>query len=203
MPPRPRSMPPVGGRRPALAMVALLAAGPALAACGADRGGAGTPLPYVAEFALGADTPEARDHVLTPTPGPRVQVLPEPAPAPPMTPVPGPGEEVPVEPTTPAPGRQVPLETFQPSVAWVDGGEHLAVVTFGSGSCPSGPHGIEVVADQVVEIRLGPLFAGRDVCTADMSGHVTVVELPAGITPTEPLVARFADREVTIPAVSG
>ena len=94
-------------------------------------------------------------------------------------------------------------EAFEPSVAWVDDGRYLAVITYGSGSCPSGPHGIDVVADQEIEIRLGPLFPDRDVCSADMSGHVTVVELPPGISPTEPLSARIGDHEVTIPAVVG
>ena len=90
---------------------------------------------------------------------------------------------------------------FQPSVAWVNDGQYLGVVTYGSSSCPSGPLGIEVVAEQEIEIRLGPLFPDRDVCSADMSGHVTVVELPQGVTPAKPLVARFGDREVTIEAV--
>ena len=56
---------------------------------------------------------------------------------------------------------------------------------------------------QEVEIRLGPLFGDGDVCSADMSGHVTVVELPRGVTPTKPLVARFAEHEMSIPAVGG
>jgi hypothetical protein len=34
-----------------------------------------------------------------------------------------------------------------------------------------------------------------------MSGYVTVVELPGGVTPAKPLVARFEDHEVTIEAV--
>jgi hypothetical protein len=169
--------------RPLLVLAALLAVAPALAACGAGKG---TPLPYVAEFALGGDTAEAREFLLTPTPGPRLQVLPEPSHAPPITPAPSSGGP----------------PSFEPSVAWVNDGRYLGVVTYGSGSCPSGPHGIEVVADQVVEIRLGPLFSDRDVCSADMSGHVTVVELPEPITPTQPLTARFGEREMTIPAIS-
>jgi hypothetical protein len=130
----------VTGPRPVwtlLAMAALLAATPALAACGTgEQGGS----PYVAEFGLGADTPEARDFDLTPMPG--------------------------------------------------------------SGSCPSGPDSVEVVAEQEIEIRVGPLFPDRDPCTADMSPHVTVVELPQGITPTKQLVARFGKHEVTIEATS-
>ncbi len=138
--------------RPLLVMGVLV-----LAACGAGR--SGSPLPYVAEFALGDRSGE---FVLTPAS---------------------------VEPLS-----------FRASVAWVNEGRYLGVITFGSGSCPSGPHALDVVADQVVEIRLGPLFPDRDVCTADMSGHVTVVELPEGITPAKPLTARFGQREVSIPA---
>jgi hypothetical protein len=187
-------------------MMALVVPTAALAACGDGGGGVGSPLPYVAEFALGADAPEAREFVLTPTPVPRVQVLPAPSPAAPMTPVPDLREEVPVETSTapvPDSGERSLLEpAFQPSVAWVDDGRYLGVVAFGSSSCPSGPLAIEVVADQEIQIRLGPLFPDRDVCSADLSGHVTVVELPEGITPTKPLTARFAERGVTIPAVA-
>jgi hypothetical protein len=188
---------------PLLAMAALLAATPVLAACG--DGGAGRP-PYVAEFGLGADTPEARTFELTPMPGPRVQKLPEPSHAPRITlPDPGAGFELtytPTPPPAPDSGGQSPLESaFQPSIAWVDDGQYLAVITHGSGSCPSGPDSIEVVAEQEIEIRLGPLFPGREPCTADMSPHATVVELPQGVEPTKPLVAHFGDREVTIEAV--
>ena len=193
----------VNGSRPVwplLATAALLVATPVLAACGA--GGPGSS-PYVAEFGLGADTPEAREFELTPMPGPRVQVLPEPSHAPRITlSDPGEGFELTYSPS-PAPdsGGQSPLESaFQPSIAWVNDGQYLAVVTWGSSSCPSGPHGIVVVADQEIEIRLGPLFPDRDTCTADMSGHVTVVELPQEVTPAKPLVARFENGEVTIPA---
>lgn len=199
----------VNGPRPVwplLAMTALLAATPVLAACGAGEPGGS---PYVAEFGLGADTPEVQAFVLTPIPGPRVQVLPAPSPAPRITPAPDVDGDVPFElSSTPAPapapdsGRNSPLgSAFQPSVAWVNDGQYLGVVTYGSSSCPSGPLGIEVVAEQEIEIRLGPLFPDRDVCSADMSGHVTVVELPQGVTPAKPLVARFGDREVTIEAV--
>ncbi|WP_091932986.1 hypothetical protein [Blastococcus sp. DSM 46786] len=193
---------------PLLPVAALLAAMPALAACGAGGGGA-DPLPYVAEFRLGENTPAAREFVLAPVPGPRVQVLPAPSPAPRITPAPEVDGEVPLELSyTPSPapapdsGGKSPLESaFQPSVAWVNDGQYLGVVTYGSSSCPTGPLGIEVVGGQEIEIRLGSLFPDRGVCSADMSGHVTVVELPPGITPTKPLVARLGNHEVTIEAV--
>jgi hypothetical protein len=74
---------------PLLAMAALLAATPVLAACGA--GGPGR-APYVAEFGLGADTPEARRFELTPMPRPPVQIAPESSPAPRIT-LPTPGRD--------------------------------------------------------------------------------------------------------------
>ena len=150
---------------PLLATAALVAVAPVLAACDTGGDGEGSPLPYVAEFALGAETADAGQFVLTPTPDP---------------------------------GRWL---SFEPSVTWVDDGQYLGVVTFGSSSCPAGPHGIEVVADQELAIRLGPLFPDRDVCSADVAGHVTVMELPRGITPTEPLTVRFDGSPVTLPPV--
>jgi hypothetical protein len=183
-------------------MATLLTATPVLAACGAGGPGGS---PYVAEFGLGSDTPEAREFELTPMPEPRVQLLPAPSRAPRIT-LPDPGEDFELTSTpSPAPdsGGQSPLESaFQPSIAWVNDGEYLAVITSGSSSCPSGPDSMEVVAEQEIEVRLGPLFPDRDTCTADMSPHVTVVELPQGVTPTKPLVARFGSHEVTIEAVA-
>ena len=88
-----------------------------------------------------------------------------------------------------------------PTVAWVDDGRYVAVVTWGSSSCPTGPDDVDVVDEQVIEIGLAPLTRG-DVCTADMSPHVVVLDLPRGIDPTEPLVARVEDTEVTIEGVS-
>ncbi|WP_147261946.1 hypothetical protein [Blastococcus sp. TF02A-26] len=150
----------------------------------------------MAEFPLGADTPVARRFPLVPAQGIHVQLLPAPA----TPPVPG-GPE-PTSPSAPTTGAGA-VPTFEPSVAWADGGRHLAVVTYGSSSCPSAPYGIDVVADQEIEVRLGSRFSDRDVCTADMSGFVTVVELPSGVSPTKPLTARLAGREVTIPAADG
>jgi hypothetical protein len=92
--------------------------------------------------------------------------------------------------------------SLEPSVVWINDGEYLGVVTYGSGSCPSGPYGIEVIAEQEIEIRLGPLFPDRDVCSADVKGHVTIVELPQGITETKPLIARFEDGSMTLGPVS-
>ena len=92
--------------------------------------------------------------------------------------------------------------SFASSVAWVNEGEYLAVIAYGSGSCPNGPNSIAVVDTQELQVGLGPLFPDRSVCTADLGPHVTVVEVPTEISPAQPLVVRFEDREVTLPAVS-
>ena len=157
-------------------MVALLAAMPALAACAAGGGGGGAggggPVPVVAEFGLEQGAPEEREFVLNRPPAPIA--------------------------ASPSAGT---AWSFEPSVAWVNDGRYLGVITWGSSSCPSGAHAVEVVAEQVVEIRLRPPSVEGDACTADISGYVTVVELPEGITPAKPLVARFEDHEVTVKAV--
>jgi hypothetical protein len=190
-------------------MAALLVGPPVLAGCGAeggaaDGGGVAEQPFYVASFALGADTPDARKYVLTSAFEPRiriVQVTPGPHPSPPVAPSPTPGmptapaETLPA--ATPAPGfTGVPA----PAIGWVNNGRYLAVIIYGSGNCPDGPQRIDVVADQKIDVHLGPLFPGRDPCLADLSPHVTVVELPQGVTPIKPLTARFPKHQVTIPA---
>lgn len=91
--------------------------------------------------------------------------------------------------------------SFEPTVAWVNDGEYLAVVTWGSSTCPTTPYVVDVAADQELDIEIGLLYPDRDPCTADLSPHVTVLELPSGISPSAPLLARFDGTEVTIDAV--
>ena len=95
------------------------------------------------------------------------------------------------------PGDAIP----GPSAAWAADGTYLAVITVGSGSCPSGPHGITVQGDQEIKVRLGDLYSHQDACSADLSSYATVVEVPDGITPDRPLTVHFADGSVTVPPV--
>lgn len=191
-------------------MATLLVALPVLAACGGSGAAPGSSgssehLPYVASFRPGWGSLDERKYVLSSAVGPRVVLL---APEPPHTP-PGPPSAKPGTPTAPT---QAPVATPStgpaatwapgPAISWVNGGQYLAVITYGSGSCPVGPQRIDVVADQEIEVRLGALSPGREPCTADLSPFVTVVELPQGVTPTKPLAARFGERRVTIPAAT-
>lgn len=128
---------------PALALAALLPAALPLVGCGAGVGGAGgggvTGEPfYVASFRPGEHSPEEQKYVLTSRAG---------------TPT-APTQTSGITPSSAAPG--VPA----PAIAWVDDGRYLAVITYGSSSCPEGPQSIRVVADREVEIRLGAFFPG-------------------------------------------
>lgn len=202
----------VSGSRPVLpapALAALLCAAPVLVGCGADGGAAGgggvaeKPF-YVASFPQGADTPEARKYVLTSTSGPRiriVQVTPGPHPAPPVPPSPEPGMATAPTVTLPATPPPDSAGVPRPAIAWVNHGQYLAVIVYGSSNCPDGPQRIDVAADQKIDVRLGPLFPGRDPCRADLSAYVTVVQLPQGVTPATPLTARFGKHTATLPAV--
>lgn len=176
------------------ARAAVLASG-ALLMAGCSGDSPAISLDLVAHFAPGSDSSATRAFVLEPRrTGPAPSVLPEPGtPAVP----PSPGE--PTLHTSPMP--TLPLvepPVLGHSIAWVNGGEHLAVITYGSSSCPAGPHALEVADDQLLRIELGPLFPDREVCSADLSPHASVVEIPAGIRSDEPLTARFGEHEYTL-----
>jgi hypothetical protein len=160
----------------ALALAAVLSAAPVLVGCGGGAGGGGvTGQPfYVASFTPGKGSSAEQKYVLTTASAQTSDVTP-------------------ASDTTGLPS---------PTIAWVNGGPFLAVITYGSGSGPDGPQSIRVIADQEVEVRLGQVFPGSDACTADLRPYVTVVKLSAGVTPTKPLKARFESSEATLPAAS-
>ena len=99
---------------------------------------------------------------------------------------------VPPGPTVPlTPGQTLEVLPPPPPVRWSDDGEHLAVTTTGSSSCPSGPTDVTVLGDQEVGIEIGFLFPDRDPCTADMAPTTTEVERPRGIDPAETVTVRL------------
>ncbi len=85
------------------------------------------------------------------------------------------------------PGRTFEVPPPPPPVAWAEGGRRLAVTTYGSSSCPTGPRKVEAVGAQEVRVEVEPLFPGRDPCTADMAPRTTEVELPQGVSADVPL----------------
>lgn len=74
-------------------------------------------------------------------------------------------------------------------LAWVDGGDHLAVIIRGSSSCPRGPGSLSVTGPQQLRIDVVDLHPEREVCSADDAPHVTVVEVPEGLDPARPVSA--------------
>ena len=103
------------------------------------------------------------------------------------------------------PSQEVDPFAARPTISWAEDGAYLAVTAYGSSSCPNGPTDITVTGDQQLEIDLGELYPERDVCTADLGPTVTVVEVPEGITPDEPVTAVIGDEEPVVlgPAVTG
>jgi hypothetical protein len=76
------------------------------------------------------------------------------------------------------PPGAVPDETFAP--AWVaDSPGRIALVTFGSSSCPVEP--VSYDRDSTDALSLWAEYTGdSEVCTADMAATTFVIELPAG-----------------------
>ncbi|SOD99102.1 hypothetical protein [Blastococcus haudaquaticus] len=90
-----------------------------------------------------------------------------------------------------------------PPVTWGDDGD-LAVTTYGSSSCPSGPTTVTVVGEQEIRIEIEPLFPDRDPCTADMAPRTTAVDRPEGVRADDDLTVRLvysreAEETVVLP----
>ncbi|MFD2094173.1 hypothetical protein [Blastococcus deserti] len=100
----------------------------------------------------------------------------------------GPTEDLFPLPSVPAdPGPTFEVRPPPPPVSWADGGRRLAVTTWGSSSCPTGPGDVEVVGAREVRVEITFLFPGRDPCTADVAPRTTAVDLPEGVTADQPL----------------
>lgn len=66
--------------------------------------------------------------------------------------------------------------------AWLDAGRSVAVVTWGSSSCPPVAEGATAAGDGTVSVTLAD--SARTDCTRDMAPRATLVSLPAGVDPT-------------------
>jgi hypothetical protein len=111
-----------------------------------------------------------------------------------------PGAERPLEtvPAVPTLSTGEPGQTFEalpppPPVSW-DGAGLLAVVTYGSSSCPTAPTDITVAGDQELVLDIASLHPDRDPCTADVAPRTTRLELPDGVSAEEELTVRLRYR---------
>ena len=75
-----------------------------------------------------------------------------------------------------------------PTVVWWDDEASLAVITYGSSSCPPTVTSIEVAADGTVDIELDPATEGP--CTLDIAPTTHVIALPDEAT-ARPLTVRL------------
>lgn len=107
------------------------------------------------------------------------------------TPVPSVPSEVPSAPSDPS---------GAPSAAWMDDGRAVALVTWGSSSCPP-VMGDAITRGQEVTVVIEEPPA-ETVCTADLAPRASLVTLPAGVDPAQDLtiIAKGADvdAEVTL-----
>jgi hypothetical protein len=88
------------------------------------------------------------------------------------------------------------------SAAYLDYGDRLAVVTWGSSTCPLVGSDIVVVEDQdsgnAVRVELEEIPADA-VCTADLVPHTTIFGTPENITTTQPLRIDVNGEEIVLP----
>ena len=93
-------------------------------------------------------------------------------------------------------------ETDEPQVVWWEEGGQIALVMYGSSSCPTVGREIRVLEEAGEGNRVAIDLVQRpedEVCTADFVPHTTVFWTPVEVTTTEPLIVEVAGAEVEIP----
>ena len=90
----------------------------------------------------------------------------------------------------------------EPAAVYLDYGDRLAIVLWGSSTCPPVGESIEVLEDQhsgnSVRVHVAELPADA-VCTADLVPHTTVFGTPENITTTQPLRIDVDGQEIVLP----
>ncbi len=101
---------------------------------------------------------------------------------------------------SPDAGSAAPTDGVE--AAWVEAGRSVAVVTWGSSSCPPVAEAA-AAADGTVSVTLGD--SARTDCTRDMAPRATLVSLPAGVDSNAPLeltVEGVVEGRTTLPALA-
>jgi len=94
------------------------------------------------------------------------------------------------------------VESNEPQVAWWEEGGQLALVVYGSSSCPTVGKEVRVLEEAGEGNRVAIDLVQRpedEVCTMDIVPHTTLFWTPVEVTTTEPLIVEVAGSEVTIP----
>ena len=93
-------------------------------------------------------------------------------------------------------------ESDQPQVAWWEEGGQLALVVYGSSTCPTVGQEIRVLEPAGAGNRVAIDLVQRpddEVCTMDFVPHTTIFWTPVEVTTTEPLVVEVAGFDVEVP----
>lgn len=94
------------------------------------------------------------------------------------------------------------LETGKSHAIWLDNGEKLAVITYGSSTCPLVGTSIDVLKDadngNVVKINLAAVPSDK-VCTADLVPHTTEFWTPQSVTTSQALTVQVNGANVAVP----
>lgn len=102
----------------------------------------------------------------------------------------------------PGEGGSGELADGTPHAMWIGDGGKLAVITYGSSTCPVVGTTIDVVAKagagNAVKVNTADIPADRP-CTMDLVAHTTEFWTPQNITTTEPLVVEVAGSTIEVP----
>lgn len=93
-------------------------------------------------------------------------------------------------------------ESDEPQVAWWEEGGQLALVIYGSSTCPTVGQEIRVLEPAGEGNRVAIDLVQRpddEVCTMDFVPHTTIFWTPVEVTTTEPLVVEVAGFDVEVP----
>ncbi|HET6671744.1 MAG TPA: hypothetical protein VFG92_00065 [Agromyces sp.] len=93
-------------------------------------------------------------------------------------------------------------DSGEPNVVWWEQGAQLALVVYGSSTCPVVGENIRVLEKAGEGNRVAIDVVKRDeneVCTMDLVPHTTLFWTPVDVTTTEPLVVEVIGTEVEVP----
>ena len=93
-------------------------------------------------------------------------------------------------------------ESESPQVVWWEQGGQLALVIYGSSTCPSVGRDIRVLDKAGEGNRVAIDLVERpddEICTMDFVPHTTLFWTPVSVTTTEPLEVEVAGTSVTVP----
>lgn len=99
-------------------------------------------------------------------------------------------------------GISAPAESAGGSswAAWLVDGQRLAVILYGSSTCPQTIAGLSITGEQELTATLDPALGG--VCARDLVPHTTVFETPEGINPKLEVTMIFPDSVIMVYPVS-